>query len=284
MSSLTRQTLPAITRKPRLAVFKFASCDGCQLSLLDCEDELTSIAAGVEIAYFLEATSKVELGPYDIALVEGSITTPYDARRIEDVRRQSKFLVTIGACATSGGIQALRNWADHKDFLRCVYARPEYIETLATSTAIADHVRVDFELRGCPINRHQLVEVLQSLISGNRPRTPTHSVCLDCKRRGTVCVTVAQGIPCLGPVTQSGCGAICPSYDRGCYGCFGPAAQPNCDSLTDHLISAGTASGTLVPLLRNYNAAAPAFRAESDRLEAAGKPVTSRIVRPRSAP
>jgi sulfhydrogenase subunit delta len=284
VSALTRQTLPAISHKPRLAVFKFASCDGCQLSLLDCEDELMSIAAGVEMAYFLEATSKVELGPYDIALVEGSITTPLDARRIEDVRRQSKFLVTIGACATAGGIQALRNWADHKDFLRCVYARPEYIETLATSTAIADHVRVDFELRGCPINRHQLVEVLRSLISGNRPHTPTHSVCLDCKRRGTVCVTVAQGIPCLGPVTQSGCGAICPSYDRGCYGCFGPAAQPNCDSLTNHLISAGTASETLVPLLRNYNAAAPAFRAESDRLEGAVWSDASGIARPRSAP
>jgi sulfhydrogenase subunit delta len=284
VSALTQQTLPPISHKLRLAVFKFASCDGCQLSLLDCEDELVSIAAAVEIAYFLEATSKVELGPYDIALVEGSITTPHDARRIEEVRRQSKFLVTIGACATAGGIQALRNWADHADFLRCVYARPDYIETLATSTAIADHVPVDFELRGCPINRHQLLEVLQSLLAGRRPRTPTHSVCLDCKRRGTVCVTVARGIPCLGPVTQSGCGAICPSYDRGCYGCFGPAAQPNCDGLSDHLISMGTASGTLVPLLRNYNAAAPAFRAESDRLQIFEGSIASPVPSPRIAP
>jgi len=266
VSTLTQQTLPAISSKLRLAVFKFASCDGCQLSLLDCEDELVSIAAAVDIAYFIEATSHVELGPYDIALVEGSITTAHDAQRIEEVRRQSKLLVTIGACATSGGIQALKNWANHEDFMRAVYARPDYIATLATSTAIADHVQVDFELRGCPINRHQLVEVLKSLLAGRRPRTPTHSVCLDCKRRGTVCVTVAQGIPCLGPITQSGCGAICPSYDRGCYGCFGPAAQPNCDSLADYLVSTGTAKGTLVPLLRNYNAAAPAFRAESDRL------------------
>jgi coenzyme F420-reducing hydrogenase gamma subunit len=284
VSALTRQTLPAISPRLRLAVFKFASCDGCQLSLLDCEDELLSIAAAVEIAYFLEATSKVELGPYDIALVEGSITTPHDVRRIQEVRRQSKILVTIGACATAGGIQALRNWADHADFLRCVYAKPDYIDTLATSTAIADHVSVDFELRGCPINRHQLVEVLQSLMAGRRPRTPTHSVCLDCKRRGTVCVTVAQGIPCLGPVTQSGCGALCPSYDRGCYGCFGPAAQPNCDSLSDHLISTGTASGTLVPLLRNYNAAAPAFRAESDRLQTPAGEIASRTASPRAAP
>jgi sulfhydrogenase subunit delta len=283
VSALTRQTLPAITPKLRLAVFKFASCDGCQLSLLDCEDELVTIASAVEIAYFLEATSKVELGPYDIALVEGSITTPHDARRIQDVRRQSKLLVTIGACATSGGIQALRNWADHGDFLRSVYARPDYIETLSTSTAIADHVPVDFELRGCPINRHQLVEVLQSLAAGRRPQTATHSVCLDCKRRGTVCVTVAQGIPCLGPITQSGCGAICPSYDRGCYGCFGPAAQPNCNSLSDHLIKTGTASAALVPLLRNYNAAAPAFRTESDRLEQTEASIASETDRVKGA-
>jgi sulfhydrogenase subunit delta len=284
VSALTQQTQPSISHKLRLAVFKFASCDGCQLSLLDCEDELVSIAAAVEIAYFLEATSKVELGPYDVALVEGSITTPHDARRIQEVRRQSKFLVTIGACATAGGIQALRNWADHADFLRCVYARPDYIDTLATSTAIADHVTVDFELRGCPINRHQLVEVLQSLLAGRRPQTPTHSVCLDCKRRGTVCVTVARGIPCLGPVTQAGCGAICPSYDRGCYGCFGPAAQPNCDSLADHLMSQGTASATLVPLLRNYNAAAPAFRAESDRLQMLANSIASPAPSPRTGP
>jgi sulfhydrogenase subunit delta len=273
VSTATQQTLPEPRARPRLAVFKFASCDGCQLSLLDCEDELLAVADAVEIAYFLEATSSVGAGPYDIALVEGSITTPYDAQRIREVRRQSKFLVTIGACATSGGIQALRNWADHQEFLRCVYARPDYIRTLATSTAIAEHVQVDFELRGCPINRFQLLDVLRSLLGGRKPRTPAHSVCLDCKRRGTVCVAVAQGIPCLGPITQTGCGAICPSYDRGCYGCFGPAAQPNCGSLADFYLTTGSAQPSeLVPLLRNYNAAAPAFRAESDRLA----PATSR--------
>ena len=269
MSTATQQTLPELRTKPRLAVFKFASCDGCQLSLLDCEDELLAVAGAVEIAYFLEATSAIASGPYDVSLVEGSITTPYDAERIQEVRRQSKFLVTIGACATAGGIQALRNWGDHAEFQRCVYARPDYIKSLATSTAIADHVPVDFELRGCPINRHQLLEVLRSLLGGRKPRTPTHSVCLDCKRRGTVCVAVAQGIACLGPITQSGCGAICPAYDRGCYGCFGPAAQPNCDSLADYYLATGSTASELVPLLRNYNANAPAFRAESNRLSAA---------------
>lgn len=254
-------------RKPKLGVFKFASCDGCQLSLLDAEDDLLAVAGAVEIAYFLEATSRTQPGPYDIALVEGSITTPHDAQRIQRIRRESRFLLTIGACATSGGIQALRNWADCDEFVRSVYATPQYISTLATSTAIADHVKVDFELRGCPINHHQLIEVIQSLLAGRRPRTPTHSVCLDCKRRGAVCVMVAQGTPCLGPVTQSGCGAICPAFNRGCYGCYGPAAQPNLVSLTSQFAADGVPQRQIVQSLRSFNGYAPEFRVESDRLE-----------------
>jgi coenzyme F420-reducing hydrogenase gamma subunit len=203
-----------------------------------------------------------------VALVEGSITTAHDAERIREVRRQAKFLMTIGACATAGGIQALKNWADTREYMEAVYARPEYIKTLATSTAIADHVPVDFELRGCPINHHQLVEVLGALVAGRRPTTPSHSVCLDCKRRGTVCITVARGIPCLGPVTQAGCGAICPAYDRGCYGCYGPVRQANVASLADQFVAAGTPPLQLVPLLRNFNGYAPEFRAESERLAA----------------
>ncbi|RPI80374.1 MAG: oxidoreductase, partial [Planctomycetaceae bacterium] len=223
------------------------------------------------IAYFPEASSRMEPGPYDVALVEGSITTAHDAERIHEVRRQSKFLMTIGACATAGGIQALRNWGDSAEFVQAVYARPEYIKTLATSTAIADHVPVDFELRGCPINHHQLVEVLVSLIAGRKPRTASHSVCLDCKRRGTVCVTVAQGLACLGPVTQSGCGSICPAYDRGCYGCYGPAKQANPVALADHLVQLSHPAEELVPLFRNFNGYAPEFRAVGDQLAATVK-------------
>ncbi|MHC4879394.1 MAG: NADH-quinone oxidoreductase subunit B family protein [Planctomycetota bacterium] len=254
-------------RKPRLAVFKFASCDGCQLSLLDAEDELLAVCGIVDIAYFLEATSRIQEGPYDVALVEGSITTPHDEERIQEVRRQSKYLITIGACATAGGIQALRNWGDVADFTQAVYATPEYISTLKTSTAIADHVAVDFELRGCPINQYQLIEVLQALVAGRKPRTKTHSVCMDCKQRGNVCIPVATGEPCLGPVTQSGCGAICPTFNRGCYGCYGPAEQTHVQSLTDQLMSAGAAPQQLVQLLRNFNSSAEPFQIESDRIE-----------------
>jgi sulfhydrogenase subunit delta len=253
--------------QPRLAVFKFASCDGCQLQILSCEDELLTLADQVRIVHFLEASSHVEGGPYDVALVEGSITTAADRERIQEVRKQSRYLIVIGACATAGGIQALKNWGDHNEFIRSVYAEPSYIKTLSTSTAISDHVPIDFELRGCPINRFQLLEVLRALLGGRKPRTPHHSVCVDCKRQGTVCVAVAKSIPCLGPITQSGCGAICPSFNRGCYGCFGPAGQANCQSLCDHLLQAGDSAPDLVPLLRGFNADAVEFREEGDRID-----------------
>jgi coenzyme F420-reducing hydrogenase gamma subunit len=259
--------------KPKLGVFKFASCDGCQLSLLDAEDHLLGVANAVEIAHFLEATSRILPGPYAIALVEGSITTPHDAERIRQIRRESRFLITIGACATAGGIQALRNWADCQEMVRSVYASPQYISTLATSTPIADHVSVDFELRGCPINQYQLIEVLQSLLAGRRPRTPVHSVCLECKRRGTVCVMVAQGIPCLGPVTQAGCGAICPAYNRGCYACYGPAAQPNLLPLTQQFQRQHVPAEQVVHSLRTFNAYAPEFRVAGDRVATSPEPI-----------
>jgi coenzyme F420-reducing hydrogenase gamma subunit len=256
--------------KPTLAVFKFASCDGCQLSLLDAEDELLAVAGLVDIAYFLEARTQQIGGPYDVGLVEGSITTAHDAERIKEVRKQCRFLVTIGACATSGGIQALRNWRDVNDFISHVYAHPRYIETLATSTPIAEHVFVDFELRGCPINKYQLVELVAALVHGRKPRVPTYSVCVECKRRGTVCVAVAQGIACLGPVTQAGCGAICPSYCRECFGCYGPKERANPMSLSQHYLATGKPAMQLVRLLRNFNGHASDFSIASNGIEPVG--------------
>jgi len=253
--------------KPKLAVFKFASCDGCQLSLLDAEDELLAIAGAVEIAYFLEARTQVLGGPYDVGLVEGSVTTTHDAERIKDIRKQCKILITIGACATSGGIQALRNWADLDDFVNTVYAHPQYINTLKTSTPIADHVIVDFELRGCPISKYQLLEVVTSLLLGRKLTLPRYSVCMECKRRGTVCVAVARGTACMGPVTQAGCGAICPAYHRECFGCYGPKEQTNLASLAAHYASRGMNRDHLIRLARNFNGYAPEFREASQALE-----------------
>ena len=207
-------------KRKKLAVWKFASCDGCQLSLLDCEDELLAVAEAMQIAYFVEASRVKVKGPYDLSLVEGSITTLSDAERILQARRESKYLVTIGACATAGGIQALRNFKDVREFINVVYATPDYISALDQSTPISAHVKVDFELQGCPINKRQLIEVISAFLNERKPNTPPHSVCVECKLRGNVCVMVAHGTPCLGPVTHAGCGALCPTYDRGCYGCF----------------------------------------------------------------
>ncbi len=250
---------------PKIAVWKFASCDGCQLSLLNCEDELLSIVGAVHIAYFPEATRAFVEGPYEVSLVEGSVTTPEDLERIHEIREKSGIVVTIGACATAGGIQALRNWADVDEFRSIVYAHPEYLHTLDTSTPISDHINVDFELRGCPIDKYQLIEVLAAYLQKRKPRVPTYSVCVECKRKGVVCVAVAKGLPCLGPITQAGCGALCPSFARGCYGCFGPQDSPNVRSLTNGLAHNGMSEDDIVRVLRTFNADAGAFKAESNR-------------------
>jgi len=251
-------------RKPKLAVWKFASCDGCQLSILDCEDELLSIANAVDIAYFPEASRAMAKGPYDISLVEGSVTTPHDDARIQQIRNASKLLVTIGACATAGGIQALRNFKDVKEYASIVYASPQYIDSLGKSTPISDHVQVDYQLWGCPINKRQLVEVLSAFLNGRKPNIPAHSVCMTCKMHGTVCVMVAHGTPCLGPVTHDGCGALCPSYNRGCYGCFGPKETPNTHSLSEWWTRLGVKDRDIMRAFRTFNANTEAFRRESE--------------------
>jgi sulfhydrogenase subunit delta len=252
-------------KKPKLAVWKFASCDGCQLSLLDLEDEILLLSEAIQIANFPEASRAFMKGPYDLSLVEGSITTPHDAERIREVRRQSKFLVTIGACATSGGIQALRNFRNVKEFTSLVYAHPEYIDTLSTSTGIADHIKVDYELQGCPINKYQLLEVISAYLNGRKPSIAQESVCMECKRKGNVCVMVAHGTACLGPVTHAGCGALCPAYNRGCYGCYGPKENPNTGSLSDQLAQLGMPREDIVRIYRTFNSNADAFRDESSK-------------------
>jgi coenzyme F420-reducing hydrogenase gamma subunit len=260
------------TKKPKLAVWKFASCDGCQLTLLDCEDELLAVADAVQIAYFPEATREEIKGPYDISLVEGSVTTPHDAERIQKIRKMSRVLISIGACATAGGIQALRNYKDVEEFTGIVYANPRFIDTLKNSTPISHHVPVEFELRGCPISKLQLIEILTAHLNRRRPNLPSDSVCLECKRAGNVCVMVARGEPCLGPVVHAGCGALCPSFDRGCYGCFGPMKTPNTAALSKWWQEKlGVGSGDLVRVFRGFNAYADAFRLESDYHERAEK-------------
>lgn len=247
-------------RRPRVGVVKFASCDGCQLTLLDLEDELLAITERFDIVEFAEATSNRSEGPYDVLLVEGSVSTPEQAEEIVRLRREATMLVTIGACATSGGIQALRNLADHDAFRSAVYPRPEWIESLPTSTPVSEHVAVDAELYGCPISGRQLLELLTALTTGRRPQLPDEAVCAECKRLGNSCILVARGVACLGPVTRTGCGALCPSFDRGCYGCFGPKESANTEYLATWFNQLGYDDEQVGRLFAQFNVGAAPFR------------------------
>jgi sulfhydrogenase subunit delta len=246
-----------------LAVWKFSSCDGCQLAPLDCEEDLLRLARRFEIAYFLEASRATRPGPYDISLVEGSIATSEDAERIRRIRGESRSLVSIGACAISGGIQGLRNDRDFAALAGSVYPHPQHLTVAANSEPIAAHVKVDYELRGCPIDRAQLLETIVALAEHRRPAIPTVSVCAECKAAQTVCVAVAGDAPCFGPVTHAGCGALCPRYGRGCYGCFGLQEAPNLPSMSAQLLARGVAPQDLAAVYASFNAAVPALREEA---------------------
>lgn len=256
--------------KPKIAVYKFSSCDGCQLSLLNLEDELLDLVGLVEFANFLEARSRVLPGPYDVALVEGSVSTPHEAEKIKEIRSQARYLVALGTCATAGGIQALRNFANKDELAWMVYEHPNFLSALDTSTPIAEHVKVDLELWGCPVNKYQALEVIIALLQNRRPNLPTHSVCLDCKRDGNLCVLVANGVACLGPVTRTGCGALCPSKGRGCYGCFGPVPNADVDTMIPVLKPIESFPNETYQLLRYFTGYAPAFRQAADELAIQG--------------
>jgi sulfhydrogenase subunit delta len=238
--------------KPRLAVHKFASCDGCQLALLNAGEQLLHLSKLVDIVHFAEAGPLAPDADVDIAIIEGSITTPRDAQRILTIREHSRYLITIGACATSGGIQALRSYANINDWVSTIYAQPEYIQSLARSTPIREHIRVDFELWGCPVNTTQLMTAIRDLLSGVTPKDESNKVCQECKRRQHTCVMVSRGQACLGPVTRNGCGALCPAVGRACYGCYGPAENINSLALATQFASLGLTSDDIVRHLQYF--------------------------------
>jgi len=254
----------SVNKPLKLAVWKFSSCDGCQLQLLDLGEELLALLGQVEIAWFLEASRRTISGPYDLSLVEGSVTTPREEKEIRRIRKTSRYLVTIGACATAGGIQALRNFASLEAYTSVVYPRPEFIAALETCLPASHYVKVDAELYGCPINRQQVLEVIAALLLGRKAQLPASSVCMECKRAHQVCVLVEYGTPCLGPVTREGCGAICPGFKRGCYGCFGPMPGANLASHARVLQSLGVDTGAWRRMLSTFNVQAFRTLEETD--------------------
>ncbi len=250
----------------RVGVVKFASCDGCQLGFLDLGHVLLDIGIRFQIVEFGEASSaRTPEGPFDILFVEGSVSTQEQAQHIRHLRDRTTLLVTIGACATSGGIQALRAWAGNdrgiSGFIDAVYATPEYVDTLERAQPVSELVEVDAELRGCPIDTGQLVELLTATAIGRRPQLPSEAVCVACKRAGRVCVMVARGEPCLGPIISTGCGALCPGMDRGCYGCFGPRESANGTALSNWFTgSLGLTDEQVAARFAGFTAWAPELR------------------------
>jgi coenzyme F420-reducing hydrogenase gamma subunit len=253
--------------KPKLAVHKFSSCDGCQLALLNLGEPLLQLPELVDIVHFAEAGPNDPVAKADIALVEGSVSTPEDVHRIQQVRENSDLLVTIGACATVGGLQALANFNDRDAWMAAVYAEPDYIDTLQDSNAISDYVNVDFEIPGCPVNSRQVVAALRDLLSGVSPRRETQPVCMECKRRGFVCTLVSKGEPCMGPVTVAGCSALCPGAGRGCYGCYGPLDQISDQALAVRFTELGLDRPASARRFHFINNHAPAFRQAGERLK-----------------
>lgn len=227
------------SQKAKVAVHKFSSCDGCQLAFINSISSVLKLIDYIDIVHFAEA------GPYnpdvdvDIAFVEGSVATEEDIERIKDVRQKSKLLVSIGACATTGGLQALRNINDHQGWRNAIYAKPEFINDLEKTTPIAEYVRVDHELWGCPVDSKQLFKSVQYWLLNTKPDIEYDSVCTECKRKQNTCVMVTNNQACMGPVTRAGCNALCPSHHRGCYGCYGPADFNNTESLAQQFSAMG---------------------------------------------
>ena len=209
--------------RPRVALFSFTGCEGCQLQLANHEESLAEFLAAIRIVRFREISSS-EQGEYDIALVEGAITRNDEVERLLAIRAQTKVLVALGSCACYGGVNRLKNSLDPAVMNREVYGDLSQ-ESLPTRS-VGEVVTVDLEIPGCPVSKPEVERIIQHLIWGIPYSFPAYPVCLECKQSFTLC-RFQQGELCLGPLTRGGCRAICPAGGLGCWGCRGPAADPN---------------------------------------------------------
>jgi coenzyme F420-reducing hydrogenase gamma subunit len=261
-------------QKPKLAVHKFTSCDGCQLAFLNAGEALLALSDIVDIIHFVEAGEINLETPIDISFIEGSVSTPEEIERVKKIRERSKYVIAFGACATAGGVQALRNFANHKEWMASIYAKPQYIKSLDTSTPASAHIRVDTEIWGCPPNTKQVLDAIKSLLLRSTPRIKREKVCMECKRKNYVCVLVAKKQACMGPVTQTGCGVLCPGITRPCYACYGPSEVPNTKSLGNWFIDKlNIAPEKNAQQFLHLNNQAPAFKEAGQYFK--GIPITS---------
>ncbi len=223
--------------KPKIAFFDFTSCEGCQLNKLNLENELPDILRHVELVEFREAMDD-KADYYDIAFIEGSLSTPSCINRIHDIRRRSNILVALGACATIGGINSMKNLQPIETVRETVYGEEKYRFPTLPAIPVSAVVKVDYEIRGCPMSIPEFLRVLKALLMGKAPNLPDSAVCVECKLRENECL-YDRGIVCLGPVTVGGCEAICPSFGQFCTGCRGLVPNPNKDAMLDILTQHG---------------------------------------------
>jgi len=216
--------------KPRVAIFDFACCEGCQLQIVNLEEDILNLIEVVDVVEWREAMSE-QSHEYDIAIVEGSITRPEDEHRLEIIRSRAKVLIALGACAAIGGVNKMKNNFDLKEVRRCVYGGDAMMPHLNTerTKALDEVVQVDFKIPGCPINGAEFAQVVRSLLVGKKPFVPDYPVCVECKERENVCRYEYNEI-CLGPIIRAGCGAPCPSAGWRCFGCRGLVDNPNVEA------------------------------------------------------
>ena len=246
-------------KKPSVAVFKFSSDAGCQLEILNLENNLLDILELVDFTYFPMASRYYGPGPYDIGFVEGAVTSPEEIARIKHVRAQCKILVALGSCACFGGLPSIKNSLSQREVEEKVYPDTSVIHSIK-AMGIDQYVKVDAYLKGCPIDKNELVELIKGILLDIKPYLRPHSVCIECKLRENPCMFLGDGRVCMGPVTSAGCGAVCPSKNRPCEGCRGPANDPNASSLARTLLEYGLSPREVELKFRKYAGETPPFR------------------------
>lgn len=238
--------------KPKIGIFSFTSCEGCQLQILNLEDELPSLVDYIEIVNFREASS-YRSNVYDIAFVEGSITRESEVEELKKIRENARILIALGACAHIGGINSLKNFHPPHTWLSTVYGRQDLFADTFTTRRVEDVVPVDMVIPGCPITKEEFLKFVKALLMHIIPRVPDYPVCVECRSKANVCL-VEEGKWCLGSITRAGCDALCPTYREACIGCRGFVENPNIDSLMDILEEKGYPKNEVIQKLSVFNA------------------------------
>ncbi len=241
--------------KPKVAFFDFSSCEGCQLTVVDSLQTHLDLLDAVDIVQFREAIS--ERGEdYAVAFVEGSITRESDEERLKKIREQAAVVVALGACAHIGGVNAIKNLSPLENVRKYVYGDKANWYATYAARPLSAVVKVDAFIPGCPIDREELIAVIQALLAGKKPPIPDYPVCVTCKLKENVCLFDKGGF-CVGPITRAGCGAVCTSYGVGCEGCRGPISNPNRDSMKTVLAEHGLATEDILARMTMFNAYEP---------------------------